>query len=276
MALHCRIANCEDRVLVAAVDERSGVVIVVDAFTSEVIYKFFIEEEGYYDYVRSVAASQTPDGRILVVTGDFYSGLIRMRVADSGDLIGQWQGLRNNVYDVAIAVKAGMAMGAYGSAGLWIWSFGEENYPAITEDAPLPRATDAWNNQSNHSGSVSSIAFSVDGKVAASRSYFDKFVLVWDTATGTVTRRLDIDEAGLIRPLRVAVSSSGDWILCASIMEGDHKTFYLNLWGPSNQEFSASFRDDKNMRLCRVTINPFQDRLHGAHLRLHCRQLVFH
>jgi hypothetical protein len=101
--------------------------------------------------------------------------------------------------------------------------------------------------------------------VAVTCSYNDEFVLVWDTATGTVLRQLDMEEPGWIRPRRVAVSSCGDWFLCASTMEGDGKTFYLNLWGPSNQEFSASSRWGKNMIVCCVTINTSsQDLLSGA------------
>jgi hypothetical protein len=46
--------------------------------------------------------------------------------------------------------------------------------------------------------------------MAASSSYYDKFVLVWETATGTVLRQLESEEAGLIMPLEIAVLSTGD------------------------------------------------------------------
>jgi hypothetical protein len=90
-------------------------------------------------------------------------------------------------------------------------------------------------------------------------------VLVWDTSTGTVLRQLDIKGQGQLRPLTVAVSSSGDWIMCASESLWDNLTTYLKLWGPSNQEFSAHVKRRNEMRRCCVTINTSsRDRLHGA------------
>jgi hypothetical protein len=44
----------------------------------------------------------------LVATGDLINEMIRMKMADSGELIGQWQALREQVIGVAIAVKAGL------------------------------------------------------------------------------------------------------------------------------------------------------------------------
>jgi WD40 repeat protein len=265
----CRVANCEDRVLVADVDKTTGTVTVLDALTSEIINEFRTTED---HIICSVAAFQREDGRVLVVTGDSV-GMIRMQMADSGELIGQRKALQDVVWDVAIAVKAGKVMGAYGKGGSWIWSFGKEGplgpdeskSRAIADGMPS-RATDdeARNNQSNHFHWIYSIAFSGDGKLAASGAYFDKFVLVWDTATGTVLRKLDINEAGQIRPVKVAVSSSGDWIMCASKMEGDNKTTFLNLWGPYNQEFSSRFMRRIEMSVCRfVTIKTSQDGLRG-------------
>jgi WD40 repeat protein len=263
----CRVANCEDRVLVAAVNRETGALTVLDALTSEIINE--LRTTGV-NAIRSVVAFQREDGRVFVVTGD-RRGMIRMRMGDSGKLIGQWQALRNPVFDVAIAVKAGKVMGAYGSGGLWIWSFEEEgprvfqssNSPAIADTLP-PRRTDAVLNISSHLRSIKSIAFSGDGKVAASCAFWDKFVLVWDTAKGTVLRKPKFNKASRVRPGVVAVSSSGDWILCASFVEGDFENAYLNLWGPSNQEFSVRFRHGKMGVRC-VTINTSsQDRPHGA------------
>jgi hypothetical protein len=47
----------------------------------------------------------------LVATWDLINEIIRMKMADSGELIGQWQALREQVIDVAIAVKAGLGDG---------------------------------------------------------------------------------------------------------------------------------------------------------------------
>jgi hypothetical protein len=44
----------------------------------------------------------------LVATGDLINEMVRMKMADSGELIGQWQTVRKQVIDVAIAVKAGL------------------------------------------------------------------------------------------------------------------------------------------------------------------------
>jgi WD40 repeat protein len=134
-----------------------------------------------------------------------------------------------NVIDVVIAIKAGMVMGAYDNYGLWIWSFGEDG-PGFVHSNNSPAVADEllakWPpNQQRHSKWVSSIAFTVDGKVAASRSRDDDFVLVWDTATGTILRQLDINKAAVridSWAWAVAISSSGDWILCAgSVGEND-------------------------------------------------------
>jgi WD40 repeat protein len=110
---------------------------------------------------------------------------------------------------------------------------------------------------------IQGIAFSEDGKMAASWSYWDNFVLAWDTATGTVRRKLDIiDGAGLIRLLADSLSSSGDWIVSAfEILVGDNS---LYIGGPFHQEFSARFKCDNGMiDCCCVTINTSQDRLCG-------------
>jgi WD40 repeat protein len=286
---HCRVANCKDRALVVTVNYKCGGVSVQDALTGEVIHKFQVNES-----VSSVAAFRREDGRFLVATGAFVLreyirygdrrtpvGMIRMRLADSGELIGQWQALHQYEKSVPIAVTAGKVMGAYDGSGMWIWSHGgggpvadQSNKWAISDALPPPRATlKALNNISIHSSCVSSIAFSGDGKVAASCAYNDSFVLVWDTATGNILRELHIDEpvathpylGGLsTSPYTVGLSSSGDWIMCASIGNGRDKTTYVNLWGgPRNQETAAIF--STTMRPRHVTINSStQDRLHGA------------
>jgi WD40 repeat protein len=159
----CRVANCDDRVLVAAVNNWTDSIMVLDTLSSEIVNELCFTED---DVTWSIAAVQGEAGRVLVVTGDF-KGMIRLRVADSGELIGQWQALREGVNDVAIAVKAGMAMGAYGSSGLWLWSFGDEwpgsdqskNSPASADALPQPRATGEALILSNHSQSIHSIAF---------------------------------------------------------------------------------------------------------------------
>jgi ABC-type dipeptide/oligopeptide/nickel transport system ATPase subunit len=43
-----------------------------------------------------------------------------MKMADSGEILGQWQAFRNILNDVSIAVKAGTVMGLFGSVGLSI------------------------------------------------------------------------------------------------------------------------------------------------------------
>jgi WD40 repeat protein len=205
--------------------------------------------------------------------------MIRMRMADSGALVGQWQALRNWVFGVVIAAKARKMMGAYWSGGLWIWSLADDRRPGVvqsnsaaTADALPPRATDdeALSISNQHSDCVSSVAFSGDGQMAASCAYYDRFVLVWDTATGTVLRKLDIpNESGRTTPWRVAVSNSGYWILCVSIVEGDDNYAYLYLWGrPSNQAFSTRFKCRTEVRDCCATIHASShERPHGAILR---------
>jgi hypothetical protein len=64
--------------------------------------------------------------------------------------------------------------------------------------------------------------------------------------------------------LAVAVSSSGDWILCGGIIFWDSTNAYLYLWGPANQLFSVRFERGNNRSLNCVTINTSQDRLHRA------------
>jgi WD40 repeat protein len=122
-----------------------------------------------------------------------------MRMADSGDLTGQRQASPNHVVGVAVAFKAGMVIGGYYSGRLWIWSFGEsgpefahsKNSPAVVNR--LPRAID-FLCILKRARPISLIAFTGDGKMAASCSSSDKFVLVWDTATGTVLWQLDINK----------------------------------------------------------------------------------
>jgi hypothetical protein len=120
-------------VVVATLNNWIDVIAVLDALMSQIIYKFHND-----DFVRSFASFQREDC-VLVVTGD-YKGKIRIRLADSGEIIGQWQASLDFESDVAIAFKAGEVIGAYGRSGggLWIWSFGEEepclgerNIPAI-------------------------------------------------------------------------------------------------------------------------------------------------
>jgi hypothetical protein len=102
--------------------------------------------------------------------------------------------------------------------------------------------------------------------VAASCSQQDKCVLVWDTATETVSRKLDItkSEDGRMSPQKVAVSRSGDWIVCA--IELENSAYLISLWGPSIQEFTAHIQFDRFIRLGvpGVTINTSsQGRLRG-------------
>jgi WD40 repeat protein len=265
----CLVANCEDGVWVVTVNGDTGDVTVVDALTSMVI----IEHRFTDNYsILSVAAFQREDSRVSVVTGH-ERGMIRMRMADSGELIGQWQASLECVMGVAIAVKAGKVMGAYSDGcsdgGLWIWSFGIDRAGPVQSNnsasagAVLPQAPEAL-NVPKHWGWINSIAFSGDGKLAAACSYEERFVLVWDTATGSALRRLDINEEGWTRPREVAISSEGDWILCASFMDADGKNAFLNLWGPFNQEFAARFKPTiKTRGCCCVTINTSQDRPNG-------------
>jgi WD40 repeat protein len=163
--------------------------------------------------------------------------------------------------------------------GLWIWSIGD-NWPAVAQSNKSPEVADGlrlakWPpNQQKHSTSVSSIAFTGDGKVAAScsDSLKDRFVLVWDTATGTVLRKLDIDvkAAGPIRAWAVAISSSGDWILCAGSVGGnDSDDGFVNLWGPSSQQvYFGEIKRQSNIWAYQwgATIHQCssQDRFHGA------------
>jgi hypothetical protein len=63
--LCCRVANCEDRVLVVAVNGDAKVITILDALTSEVVNEFYSDHD-----VFSVAASRREDGRGLVVMGD--------------------------------------------------------------------------------------------------------------------------------------------------------------------------------------------------------------
>jgi WD40 repeat protein len=145
--------------------------------------------------------------------------MVRILMANSGDLIGQWQASPNMVGNMAIAVKDVMVIGTYGRGGMWIWSFREDE-PGFVQSNKSPETADGLRlakwlpNQQRQSSWVSSIAFTVNGKEAASRSLWDKFVLVWDTATGTFLRQLDINKAAdRVMAWAVAISSSVDWIL---------------------------------------------------------------
>jgi hypothetical protein len=71
-----------------------------DAQTSEIFNE--IRTDGN---VFSVVAFQRDDGRVVVFTGDLDDGMILMRVADFGELIGHLQALRKFVYDGATAVN---------------------------------------------------------------------------------------------------------------------------------------------------------------------------
>jgi hypothetical protein len=60
-----------------------------------------------------------------------------------------------NVIDVAIAIEAGLVMGAYDNYGLWIWSFGEDR-PGFVHSNNSPAVADEllakWpQNQQRHS-----------------------------------------------------------------------------------------------------------------------------
>jgi hypothetical protein len=153
------------------------------------------------DRIWSVEASQAAaDVRrcVLVVAGD-WRGMVRMRIADSGELVGQWKGGSDFVYDVAIDVKACMVMGAYGRSGLSVWSFkigesGPRKPLVVVADGP-PRAMEVPLDTFNHSSAIGSIGLARDGHVAVSCSHQDEFVLVWETATGKSTRQLDIDSS---------------------------------------------------------------------------------
>jgi WD40 repeat protein len=223
-----------------------------------------------------MAASQTADGRVLVVTGNEDPHAVAnvcMRMADSGELVGQWQGVAEIVYDVAIDVKAGMVMGAYGQIGLWIWSFendkpGPKDHPVVVADGP-PRAMESPSNMPSMdlTSFISSIAFSGDGHVAVSCSYNDTFVLVWDTATGMSTRQLDIGLPNNSGPRAVAISNSGDWILCAGDMRlYDSRHAFVYLWGPSSQELVGHFMRSFNVFevWAATIISQEEQMLHGA------------
>jgi hypothetical protein len=91
-----------------------------------------------------------------------------------------------------------------------------------------------------------------------------KFVLVWDTATGKGTCQLKLDLADEIRPRAVAISNSGDWILCAGFVEGDSAHAFIHLWGPSYQGFVGRFDcSSREWGQWAVTFIS-EDRLHGA------------
>jgi hypothetical protein len=101
---------------------------------------------------------------------------------------------------------------------------------------------------------MKSIDFSRDGKVVASCAFMDNFVLVWGTATGAVLRKLDIVEGeGHFVRGGLAVSSNGDWILRVSAKD---RNAFVNLWGPSNQVFSARFTTKfRCIGVCTATIH---------------------
>jgi WD40 repeat protein len=238
--LQCsRVTNCDaNRVLIAAVDESTGVITLLDALTSKVISKSPPMDASS---ISSVAASQTADGRILVVTGH-EDGVIRMRMADSGELIGHRQGLSTFLGDVTMDFKSRKMMGAYES-GLWIWSFeydgsGERN-PASADIVPLRNKS---SRTKKHSDFHTRMTFSEDGKVAASFSFSEKFILVWDTAKGTVVRQLDIEEPSEMVLTMVAISRGGDYILCAGRREDKGESAFFSLWDRSNQGILGHFQ----------------------------------
>jgi WD40 repeat protein len=262
-----RVANCDANVaLVVDVHRSTGVITIINALTSEIISQ---SPTLVGSYAMDVPASQTTDGRVLVVIGD-RRATVRMRMADSGALVGQWKGFSAVVYGVVIDVKAGMVMGAYGQSGLSVWSFkigesGPRKPPVVAADGP-PWAMEDPPDTFNHWGAIGSIAFAGDGQVAVSCSHQDEFVLVWDTATGKSTRRLDIDMPDkTIWPRAVASSNSGDWILCAGSVEMLSENAFVWLWGPSNQVFSGRFkRNTKQYGCWAATISSEEQRLHGA------------
>jgi hypothetical protein len=108
-------------------------------------------------------------------------------------------------------------------------------------------------------------SISKDRTLATSCSYRNKFVLVWDTATGTVLRQLDIEDPARILPRAVAISSSGDRILCAGrVGDINSGVAFVNLWGPSKQVFLAHFKRQINKSGTWTATILSAGRLHGA------------
>jgi WD40 repeat protein len=187
--------------------------------------------------------------------------MIRMRMADSGALVGQCRGSSGSLNDVGIGMKAGMVMGAYDS-GLWIWSF-----PVVVDGPPRAIATPR-NIHNPHSSSIESIAFSEDGLVAVSCSPTNPFVVVWDTATGMRLRQLDIDLPRYhIRPRAVAIANNGEWVLCTGETERyDGKDAFVKLWGPSNEEFVGRVKSGVEVRdkWAAMILSSLEPQVHGA------------
>jgi hypothetical protein len=79
-----------DGLLVAAVDQDTGVISALDDLTSQVISQ---SPPLDISLIFALAATQTGlDGRFLFVTG-YEDGLIRKNMPDSGELIREWRGL---------------------------------------------------------------------------------------------------------------------------------------------------------------------------------------
>src|SRR5207237_10408133 len=60
-----------------------------------------------------------------------------------------------------------------------------------------------------HKGAVQAVAFSPDGKQAASAAR-DKTLVVWDLTTGKLSRRLEVPEAGT----KLLFTDDGRYLIC--------------------------------------------------------------
>jgi hypothetical protein len=107
-----RVSNRDAiRELVGPVHVLTDGIKLFDARTSK-----FISQSSPLDesIIYSVADSQTADERVLVVTRDVV-GIICIKMANSGELAGQWKGFSNDANYLAMYIKAGMGMGVYDS-----------------------------------------------------------------------------------------------------------------------------------------------------------------
>jgi WD40 repeat protein len=90
---------------------------------------------------------------------------------------------------------------------------GREDYKVTIWSVEDGAAVVLGSPDSRHTGPVYGLGFAPDGKRVVSASW-DKTARIWDLESGTLSRRLDAGEHGILNS--AAFSSDGQWVVCAS------------------------------------------------------------
>jgi hypothetical protein len=230
------VRGCDSRALVAAVNEENEVISILDAVTDELSETQLAPVNGDLE---CVAASQA-SGRTLVAIGH-RDGMVRVREAKSGKLIGRWQA-PSKLDQVVIDAAARRVMAQCDDWAFRVWSFAGDDASMDHDDGrTAARREEKVVARPRHVALRTVVGLSPDGQTAASCDQSRRGnVIVWNATTGNSIRQFETEWPSDWEPCAVTASNNAEWTLALGTIEYGGRRAHLRLWDSAGQLLYSS------------------------------------